>query len=221
MSIVLPPLPYGYDALEPHLSRQTMEFHHDKHHANYVDNANKLHQGTELEGQDLLTIMKSKQSVIINFDSHYQLFRFSTYFSAAKESANTGLYDNAGQVWNHNFYWECMKPGGGGQPTGHVAELISKNFGSYEVFREQFEQAGNTQFGSGWAWLVYTPSNVYVTKTINAENPILEEGHVPILTMDVWEHAYYLDYKNARGSYVTAFLDHLVNWDFVNSQIPK
>lgn len=220
MSITLPPLPYCYDALEPYLGRQTLEFHHDKHHASYVNNANKLSQGTELEGQDLVTIMKCKLIKPLLYLLGVRSLLYIICVAAAKGSDNTGLFNNAAQVWNHNFYWECMKPGGGGQPTGPVAELIDQSFGSYATFREQFSNAGNTQFGSGWAWLVHTTSGLYITKTINAENPILESGHVPILTMDVWEHAYYLDYQNARGTYVTAFLDHLVNWDFVNSQIP-
>lgn len=139
---------------------------------------------------------------------------------AAKASGNQGLFNNAAQAWNHDFYWKCMKPGGGGAPTGRVAELINTAFGSYENFRAEFENAGNTAFGSGWAWLVWTPSGLVVTKTSNAETPLTDESVKPILTMDVWEHAYYLDYQNVRANYVTAFLSHLVNWDFVNSQLP-
>jgi superoxide dismutase, Fe-Mn family len=141
--------------------------------------------------------------------------------SAAKVSGNQGLFNNAAQVWNHSFYWNCMKANGGGAPTGRVAELIDQQFGSYQAFRQLFEDAANTAFGSGWAWLVHTPAGLKVTKTTGADTPLVEEGSTPILTCDVWEHAYYLDYQNLRPSYVTHFLDHLVNWDFVNSQIPN
>jgi len=198
MSIVLPPLPYAYDALEPFLGRQTLEIHHDKHHAKYVATANTLIAGTDLEKGDLVSIIK-----------------------AAKASGNQGLFNNAAQVWNHSFYWECMKPSGGGLPTGKLLDLIISSFGSYEKFRAEFENAGLTAFGSGWAWLVYVDGVLKVTKTIGAESPISEEGVVPILTMDVWEHAYYLDYQNLRPNYVTTFMDSLVNWDFVASQLPQ
>lgn len=140
---------------------------------------------------------------------------------AAKTNGNQGLFNNAAQVWNHTFYWNSMKPNGGGEPTGKVAELINASFGSYANFRTQFEDAGNTAFGSGWAWLVHTPSGLKITKTIGADTPLTEEGSTPILTMDVWEHAYYLDYQNLRPTYCKVFLDSLVNWDFVNSQIPN
>jgi len=198
MSIVLPLLPYAYDALEPFLGRQTLEIHHDKHHAKYVATANTLIAGTDLEKGDLVSIIK-----------------------AAKASGNQGLFNNAAQVWNHSFYWECMKPSGGGLPTGKLLDLIISSFGSYEKFRAEFENAGLTAFGSGWAWLVYVDGVLKVTKTIGAETPISEEGVVPILTMDVWEHAYYLDYQNLRPNYVTTFMDNLVNWDFVASQLPQ
>ncbi len=143
------------------------------------------------------------------------------FLAAAMATQNQGLFNNAAQVWNHSFYWECMKPNGGGAPTGRVADLINESFGSYENFRKQFEDAAVTAFGSGWAWLVHTPSGLKVTKTTGAETPLTEEGSTPILTCDVWEHAYYLDYQNLRPTYVSTFMDHLVNWDFVNSQIPN
>lgn len=140
---------------------------------------------------------------------------------AAKASGNQGLFNNSAQAWNHDFYWKCMKPGGGGAPTGRVADLINSSFGSYENFRAEFENAGNTAFGSAWAWLVWTPNGLVITKTSNADTPLTDENVKPILTMDVWEHAYYLDYQNVRANYVTEFLNHLVNWDFVNSQLPE
>ena len=195
--VVLPPLPYAYDALAPHISAKTLMYHHDKHHAKYVETTIKMVQGTDLEGADLVTIMKQTHT------------------------SKPALFNNAAQAWNHAFYWECMKPNGGGKPSGKLAQLIDKQFGSYEKFRESFAAAGNTVFGSGWAWLVQTKAGALeVVKTGGAENPILE-GKTPLLTMDVWEHAYYLDYQNARGAYVDAFLDNLVNWDFVESNLGK
>lgn len=198
MPIDLPPLPYGYDALEPHIGRRTLEIHHDKHHAKYVATTNTMTAGTDLDTGDVVSIMK-----------------------AAKTSGNVGLFNNAAQVWNHTFYWNCMKAGGGGAPTGRMLELINQAFGSYDNFKTEFGTAGNTQFGSGWAWLVHTAEGLKVMKTSNAENPLMEDGMTPILTMDVWEHAYYLDYQNMRPTYVTTFLDSLINWEFVEAQLPK
>mmetsp|Transcript_26071 Transcript_26071/g.72900 ORF Transcript_26071/g.72900 Transcript_26071/m.72900 type:complete len:199 (+) Transcript_26071:40-636(+) len=198
MPIELPPLPYAYDALEPHIGRRTLEIHHDKHHAKYVATTNTMIAGTDLDSGDVVSILR-----------------------AAKTSGNAGLFNNAAQVWNHTFYWNCMKAGGGGAPTGRMLDLINQSFGSYDNFKKEFETAGNTQFGSGWAWLVHTAGGLKVMKTSNAENPLTEEGMTPILTMDVWEHAYYLDYQNMRPTYVTTFLDSLINWDFVESQLPK
>mmetsp|Transcript_23534 Transcript_23534/g.52858 ORF Transcript_23534/g.52858 Transcript_23534/m.52858 type:complete len:158 (-) Transcript_23534:96-569(-) len=152
--------------------------------------------GTELENADLVAIVK-----------------------AAKTSGNQGLFNNAAQVWNHTFYWQCMKAGGGGEPTGPLADMINTSFGSYANFRTEFEAAGNTAFGSGWAWLVLTPTGLKVTKTIGAENPILDEGCTTLLTMDVWEHAYYLDYQNMRATYVDTFFEKLVNWDAVSARM--
>jgi superoxide dismutase, Fe-Mn family len=153
--------------------------------------------GTELEGKDVITVLR------------------------AAYGKNQGLFNNAAQCFNHAFYWNCMKPNGGGKPTGKLADLIDKYFGSFEKFREEFVNAGATAFGSGWAWLVWTPEGLKVTKTIGADCPLTEKDHVPILTMDVWEHAYYLNYQNMRPTYIDAFLDHLVNWDFVASQLPS
>jgi len=196
MSVELPPLPYDYDALEPYIGKQTLEIHHDKHHAKYVTTTNAMIAGTELEGADVVTILR---------DAH---------------GKDQGLFNNAAQSFNHAFYWNCMKPNGGGQPTGKLMEMIVKDFGSYDKFVEEFKTAGNTAFGSGWAWLVSTPSGLKVTKTIGADCPLTEVGAVPLLTMDVWEHAYYLNYQNMRATYIDTFLDKLVNWDFVASNLP-
>jgi superoxide dismutase, Fe-Mn family len=193
MAITLPDLPYPQNALAPHISERTLEFHHGKHHKAYVDNANKLVAGTDLENLDLETIIKK----------------------SAGDPAKVGIFNNAAQVWNHSFYWKCMKPSGGGAPTGAIASKIAADFGSYEKFVEEFKNAGVTQFGSGWAWLVLNGAKLQVTKTPNAANP-LTEGMKPLLVVDVWEHAYYLDYQNRRPDYLSTFVEKLINWDFVN-----
>jgi len=193
MVITLPDLPYPQNALAPHISGRTLEFHHGKHHKAYVDNANKLVAGTDLENLDLETIIKK----------------------SAGDPAKVGIFNNAAQVWNHSFYWKCMKPNGGGAPTGAIASKIFADFGSYEKFVEEFKNAGVTQFGSGWAWLVLNGAKLQVTKTPNAANP-LTEGMKPLLVVDVWEHAYYLDYQNRRPDYLSTFVEKLINWDFVN-----
>ncbi|GAU07779.1 superoxide dismutase [Desulfoplanes formicivorans] len=196
MAITLPELPYAKDALAPVISAQTLEFHHGKHHNAYVTNANKLLAGTDLEGQDMESIIKK----------------------TAGDTSRVGIFNNTAQAFNHSFYWQCMKPGGGGAPTGPIAERINAAFGSYEAFAEQFKTAGATQFGSGWAWLVQDGSDLKIMKTPNADTP-LAHGLKPLLTVDVWEHAYYLDYQNRRPDYLAAFLDKLVNWDFVNANL--
>lgn len=196
MAHTLTALPYGLDALEPNISRSTLEFHHGKHHAGYVTNLNKLVAGTDLEAKSLE----------------------DTITSAAGDADKAGVFNNAAQVWNHSFYWQCMKPGGGGQPTGALADKITADFGSYEAFVEQFKTAGATQFGSGWAWLVLDGGTLKVTKTANADLP-LAHGQKALLTMDVWEHAYYLDYQNRRPDYMTTYLEKLVNWDFVAANL--
>jgi len=193
-AITLPDLPYAKNALEPHISARTLEFHHDKHHKAYVDNANKLLEGTDLAQLDLDAIIKK----------------------VAGDPSKAGIFNNAAQIWNHSFYWKCMKPGGGGAPTGAIAQKINAGFGSYEKFVEEFKNAGATQFGSGWAWLVLHGGNLKITKTPNTENPMVQ-GMKPLLVVDVWEHAYYLDYQNRRPDYLTAFVDKLICWDFVNS----
>ena len=196
MAHTLPALPYGLDALEPNISRSTLEFHHGKHHAAYVTNLNNLVAGTDLEAKSLE----------------------DTITAVAGDAGKAGIFNNAAQVWNHSFYWQCMKPGGGGQPTGALAEKINADFGSYEAFVEQFKTAGATQFGSGWAWLVLDGGTLKVTKTANADLP-LAHGQKALLTMDVWEHAYYLDYQNRRPDYMTTYLEKLVNWDFVAANL--
>lgn len=187
MAVILPPLPYPDDALEPHISARTISFHYGKHHAAYVNNLNGLVDGTELADVSLEEII------------------------AAAEPG--GLYDNAAQVWNHTFYWASMAPQGGGTPSGDLAAAIDRSFGSYQAFRDQFTADAVGNFGSGWTWLVKNGADVAIVKTDDADTPI-KHGQVPLLTIDIWEHAYYLDYQNARPAYVAAFLDHLVNWDF-------
>jgi Fe-Mn family superoxide dismutase len=194
MAITLPKLPFEKNVLAPHISEQTLEFHYGKHHNAYVEKTNALIKGTDLEGKDLEVIISK----------------------ASGDASKAALFNNAAQVWNHSFYWQCMKPGGGGKPSGAVAGLIDKAFGSYDKFVEQFKDAGVTQFGSGWAWLVLKDGKLEITKTANADTP-LAHGLKPVLTVDVWEHAYYLDYQNRRPDYLGAFIQDLINWDFVNS----
>ncbi|MBA4393806.1 MAG: superoxide dismutase [Fe] [Desulfobacca sp.] len=196
MAIHLPMLPYEKDSLAPTISQQTIEFHYGKHHNAYVTNTNKLIEGTGFSDQDLETIIKR----------------------SSQNASMSAIFNNAAQVWNHSFYWACLKPGGGGAPQGPIAEKIVASFGSYEKFAEEFKNAGVTQFGSGWAWLVLKDNHLEIMKTSNADTPIAH-GVKPLLTVDVWEHAYYLDYQNRRPDYLSSVLDHLVNWDFVNGQL--
>lgn len=199
MAITLPPLPYARDALAPHISEQTLNFHHGKHHQTYVDNLNRLIEGKPEADAALEDIIRE----------------------TAGDTERTGVFNNAAQVWNHTFYWHSMKPQGGGKPSGDIAAAIDKDFGGFESFREQFAKAGATQFGSGWAWLVVSNGKLEVRKTANAETPLVEKGVTPLLTMDVWEHAYYLDFQNRRPDYIATFLDHLVNWEFANANLAK
>jgi superoxide dismutase, Fe-Mn family len=194
MAIALPDLPYAKDALEPVISSRTLDFHHGKHHKAYVDNTNKLIEGTDLAGQDIETIVKR----------------------VSGDPSKAGLFNNAAQVWNHSFYWKCLKPNGGGAPTGPIAQKIVADFGSAAKFFEELKNAGVTQFGSGWAWLILKDGKLAVTKTANADTPPAH-GLKPLLTLDVWEHAYYLDYQNRRPDYLAALIEKLINWDFVNS----
>lgn len=199
MAFTLPELPYARGALAPHISEETLNFHYGKHHQAYVTNLNGLVEGTDLAGKSLEEVIK---------------------ISAADKS-KAGIFNNSAQVWNHTFYWHSMKPNGGGKPTGKVAELIERDLGGYDAFVKEFKQAGATQFGSGWAWLSYKGGKLVISKTPNAETPLTEEGTTPLLTMDVWEHAYYLDYQNRRPDYIDTFLGSLVNWDFVNENLAK
>ncbi|MBD2580665.1 superoxide dismutase [Oscillatoria sp. FACHB-1406] len=192
MAYELPALPYDYTALEPYISKNTLEFHHDKHHAAYVTNYNKAVEGTDMADKSIEEVIKA----------------------VAGDSSKAGLFNNAAQAWNHSFYWNCMKSGGGGAPSGELADKINADFGSFDKFVEEFKNAGATQFGSGWAWLVLDNGTLKVTKTGNAENP-MTSGQTPLLTMDVWEHAYYLDYQNRRPGYIDDFVANLINWDFV------
>jgi superoxide dismutase, Fe-Mn family len=194
--ITLSELPYAKDALAPVISANTLEFHHGKHHKAYVDNLNKLVAGTDLAEADLETVIKK----------------------VAGDPARAGIFNNAAQVWNHSFYWKCLKAAGGGKPTGTVAVKIDATWGSYEKFAEELKNAGVTQFGSGWAWLVIDGGQLKITKTANADTPIAH-GVKPLLTLDVWEHAYYLDYQNRRPDYLGAVIANLIHWDFVNANL--
>ncbi len=186
MSHTLPNLPYAKDALKPYISEETLEYHYGKHHQAYVTNLNKLIEGTEFADASLEEIIKK---------------------------ASGGIFNNGAQVFNHTFYWNCLKPGGGGEPTGVVADAINKTFGSFDKFKEEFTKAGATLFGSGWVWLVESGGKLEIIQGSNAANPI-RDGKKVLLTCDVWEHAYYVDYRNARPKYLEAFWN-LVNWDFV------
>ncbi|PCI14562.1 MAG: superoxide dismutase [Fe] [Thiotrichales bacterium] len=187
MAHTLPELPYAMTALEPHISSETLEYHYGKHHQTYVTNLNNLIKGTEFESQSLESIIKT---------------------------AKGGMFNNAAQIWNHTFYWNCLSPNGGGEPTGELLDTINSTFGSFDEFKAQFSQTAITTFGSGWGWLVKNgDGSLALASTSNAATP-MTEGQTALLTCDVWEHAYYVDYRNARPQYVEAFWK-LVNWDFV------
>ena len=191
MAFELPPLPYAIDALAPHISQETLEYHYGKHHQTYVTTLNKLTEDNK-DG-------KSLEDVIL--------------------AADAGpLFNNSAQVWNHTFYWNSMSPDGGGEPSGAVADAINSAFGSYSDFSDKFAEAATTQFGSGWAWLVDNGSGLEIMKTANADLP-MKHGAKALLTIDVWEHAYYIDYRNARPNYIKTFVESLVNWDFVASNM--
>lgn len=189
MTFELPALPYANDALAPHISAETIEYHYGKHHQTYVTNLNNLVPGTEFEGLSLEDIVKKSSG---------------------------GIFNNAAQVWNHTFYWNCLSPNGGGEPTGGLANAIERTFGSFEKFKEEFSKCAVTTFGSGWAWLVKNPNGTLeLVSTSNAGCP-LTNGQVPVLTCDVWEHAYYIDFRNLRPKYLEAFWA-LVNWEFASA----
>ena len=196
MAILLPDLPFAKDALTPHISANTLDYHYGKHHNAYITNLNNLVTGSDLENDELETIIKKTSGV----------------------ADKVGVFNNAAQVWNHTFYWNSMKANGGGLPSGNVADLINGTFGSFENFVSEFKQAGVTQFGSGWAWLILENGQLKITKTANADTPIAHR-QTPLLAIDVWEHAYYLDYQNRRPDYLAVFIKHLINWDFINSHL--
>ncbi len=196
--IELPPLPYAQDALAPHISAETLGFHHGKHHKTYVDTANRLIQGTGYEKLPLEEIIKQ----------------------SAGKTDDKKIFNNAAQIWNHTFYWHSMAPQGGGKPSGKLAEKIAEDFGSFEKFSEAFNTAGTGQFGSGWVWLTLANGKLKILATANADNP-LTHGEVALLVSDVWEHAYYLDYQNRRADYIATFLDKLANWKFAEENFAK
>lgn len=190
MAFELPALPYAQDALEPHISSETLEFHYGKHHKSYVDKLNGMVDGTEQAGLSLEALVRNSEG---------------------------GVFNNAAQVWNHSFYWNCLSPNGGGEASGAIAESINAAFGSFAEFKEQFTASATSNFGSGWTWLVKNADgSVAIVNTSNAATPLTDSSVTPLLTVDVWEHAYYIDYRNARGKYMEAFWA-LVNWDFVNA----
>ncbi len=190
MAFELPALPYAQDALEPHISKETLEFHYGKHHKTYVDKLNGLAEGTDLADKSLEAVVKSSEG---------------------------GVFNNAAQIWNHTFYWNCLSPNGGGAASGPVAAAIDAAFGSFDKFQEEFTNSAIGNFGSGWTWLVKnTDGSVAIVNTSNAGTPLTDDGVTPLLTVDVWEHAYYIDYRNARPKYMDAFWA-LVNWEFVNA----
>jgi superoxide dismutase, Fe-Mn family len=196
MSFTLPELPYAYDALQPYMSKETLEYHHDKHHQAYVTNGNNLLKGSEFEGKSLEEIVKG---------------------SFGK---NAGLFNNAGQHYNHLHFWNWMKPNGGGAIPGKLEKKIIADLGSVEKFKEDFIQAGVTQFGSGWAWLALKDGKLVIAKSANGESPLVT-GATPILGCDVWEHSYYIDYRNRRPDYLKAFVDHLINWEYVEKMFDE
>lgn len=192
MAFQLPALPYAQDALEPHISAETLEFHYGKHHKTYVDKLNGLVEGTDLAGKTLEDVVKSSEG---------------------------GVFNNAAQIWNHTFYWNCLSPDGGGAPSGAIGAAIDASFGSFDAFKEQFTTSAVNNFGSAWTWLVKNADgSLAIVNTSNAATPLTDESVTPLLTVDVWEHAYYIDYRNARPKYMEAFWA-LVNWEFVNANL--
>ena len=198
MPIELPSLPYAVDALEPHISRTTLEIHHGRHHRAYVEKTQSLVAGTPLAAASLEEIIAK----------------------TAGKKAKTALFNNAAQAWNHTFYWNSLSPRGGGAPSGELAQLIDRDFASHAAFVDAFKAAAIGQFGSGWAWLVLDGGRLAIAATSNADTPLARD-QVPLLTVDVWEHAYYLDYQNRRADYVATFLDKLANWEFASRNLEQ
>ena len=193
MSFELPPLPYAKDALAPHMSAETFDYHYGKHHQAYVNKLNELTEGKPEANKSLEEIIRTSEG---------------------------GLFNQAGQVWNHTCFWNSMKPGGGGQPTGDLADAIKRDFGGLDKFKDEFAKAAAGRFGSGWAWLILDGGKLKITTTSNADTPVKDNKTV-LFNLDVWEHAYYIDYRNARPKFISAFLDHLVNWDFAAENLKK
>ena len=196
MAYQQPNLPYDRNALEPHISGQTLDFHYGKHHAAYVTKYNGFVKDTEYDSMMMEDVIKA----------------------TAGDASKAAIFNNGAQAWNHSFYWNCMSPNGGGAPSGKIAELIDRDCGGMDGFKDAFKNAAAAQFGSGWAWLVLDNGKLDVLKTLNAANP-MTEGKTPLLTIDVWEHAYYLDFQNRRPDYIDTFLDKLVNWEFVEENL--
>lgn len=195
MTFVLTELPYERDALEPHVSARTMEFHYGKHHKGYVDKLNAAIKGSKYENMSLEEVIRSSY-----------------------DNQDTSVFNNAAQSWNHTFFWECMRPGGGGAPGGALCDRIEQQFGGISEFRRQFKEAATGQFGSGWAWLAAGENGLTIVSTSDANSPLTWNA-TPLLTLDVWEHAYYLDYQNSRDKFVDAFLENLINWDFAQKNL--
>ncbi len=195
MTFVLTELPYDRDALEPHISARTMDFHYGKHHKGYVDKLNDAIKGTKYENMSLEDVIRSSY-----------------------DNQDTGVFNNAAQSWNHTFFWDCMRPGGGGAPGGALSDRIEQQFGGISEFRRQFKEAATGQFGSGWAWLAAGENGLAIVSTSDANSPLTWNA-MPLLTLDVWEHAYYLDYQNSRDEFVDAFLENLINWDFAQKNL--
>ncbi len=195
--IELPPLPWGESDLAPHISQETISFHYGKHHKAYVDNTNRMIAGTELSSASLEDIVKA----------------------TGGKPDKKGLFNNSAQVWNHTFYWKSLSPKGGGQPTGKLLDAVKSDFGDFAKLREELAKAAVTQFGSGWAWLVLEGGKLKVEQTPNAETPLTNPAKKPLLTIDVWEHAYYVDYRNRRPDYVNVVLDKLINWEFAAANL--
>ena len=197
MAFQLPDLPYATDALAPHMSAETLEFHHGKHHRAYVNKTNELIQGEgDLSGASLLQVIKE-----------------------AKRAGNAKLFNNSAQLWNHSFFWQCLSPAQGQQPSGKLAKLIEDGFGNTETMLQQLHEEAVNHFASGWAWLVLDRGSLRITSLHDADTPIVHEGMVPLFTLDVWEHAYYIDYRNERPKFATAILQNIVNWDFVDENL--
>ena len=195
MAFTLPPLPYAEDALAPHVSAETLRFHHGKHHKAYVDKANAALEGST-EAFDEVGVIQQAQA-----------------------TGNKALFNNAAQAWNHSFLWNSYAPDGGGRPTGTLGEAIDRDFGSYDAFAEEFTKQATGHFGSGWAWLVHDGGKLKITTTHDGDTPVAHQGEAPLLTLDLWEHAYYLDYQNGRPDYVKAYLAHLINWRFAETNM--